>query len=67
MNKFACLVVFVLVGSGMSLCAERKIIVPPGTKPGGNYSQGILIHDTLFVSGQAKMRRGKFPLISQLK
>jgi len=32
--------------------ADHKIIRPPGTKPGGNYSQGILVDDTLYISGQ---------------
>src|SRR3979490_2628974 len=63
MNKFACVVLFVLVGSGASLCAQRKIIVPPGAKPGGNYSQGILVDDTLFLSGQGgEDAAGKIPV-----
>jgi 2-iminobutanoate/2-iminopropanoate deaminase len=33
--------------------ADKKIIVPPGTEPGGNYSPGILVDDTLYISGQA--------------
>jgi len=62
MNKFAWVVLFVLVGSGVSLCADRKIILPPGAKPGGNYSQGILIDDTLFISGQGgEDATGKIP------
>jgi 2-iminobutanoate/2-iminopropanoate deaminase len=32
--------------------AEKKIILPPGAKPGGNYSPGILVDGTLYVSGQ---------------
>jgi len=35
-------------GSG----TDKKIISPPGTKPGGNYSQGILADGTLYLSGQ---------------
>ena len=62
MNKFACVVLLVFVGSGASLYAQRKIIVPPGAKPGGNYSQGILTSDTLFVSGQGgEDAAGKIP------
>jgi len=62
MNKFAWVVLFVLAGSGVSLCADRKIILPPGAKPGGNYSQGILIDDTLFISGQGgEDATGKIP------
>jgi 2-iminobutanoate/2-iminopropanoate deaminase len=61
-SKFACVVLFVLVGSGVSLCADRKIVTPPGTKLGGNYSQGILIDDTLYISGQGgEDAAGKIP------
>ena len=47
-----------IVGSLVVVCAvalsgaDRKIISPPGTKPGGNYSQGILIDGALYISGQ---------------
>ena len=42
--------------------AEKKIIVPPGAKPGGNYSQGILIDGTLYISGQGgEDAAGKIP------
>jgi len=40
---------FCLAGARVS---DRKIILPPGAKPGGNYSQGILIDGTLYISGQ---------------
>lgn len=63
MNKLAGVMILVAVfGSGASLGAERKIISPPGAKPGGNYSQGILIDGTLFISGQAgEDETGKIP------
>jgi 2-iminobutanoate/2-iminopropanoate deaminase len=62
MNKFAWVVLLVFAGSGASLYAQRKIIVPPGAKPGGNYNQGILTGDTLFVSGQGgEDASGKIP------
>ena len=62
MNKFACVVLLVFASSGASLYAQRKIIVPPGAKPGGTYSQGILTGDTLFVSGQGgEDAAGKIP------
>jgi 2-iminobutanoate/2-iminopropanoate deaminase len=42
--------------------SDRQIISPPGTKPGGNYSQGILIDGTLYISGQAgEDAHGKVP------
>jgi enamine deaminase RidA (YjgF/YER057c/UK114 family) len=51
----------ILVFAGIALGAD-KIIVPPGTKPSGNYSQGILIDGTLYISGQGgKDAAGKIP------
>ena len=36
--------------------------MPPGAKPGGNYSPGIMIGDTLYISGQAgEDAAGKIP------
>ena len=62
MNKYTCVVLFVLVGSCASLYAQRKIIVPTGAKLGGNYSQGILTSDTLYISGQGgEDAAGKIP------
>jgi 2-iminobutanoate/2-iminopropanoate deaminase len=62
MKKFACVILLVFVGSGASLYAQRKIIVPPGAKPGGNYSPGVLSGDTLFISGQGgEDAAGKIP------
>lgn len=42
--------------------AQGEIIRPPGTKPGGNYSPGILADGTLYVSGQGgEDAAGKIP------
>ena len=43
----------VLFCAGVAFSADKRIVSPPGTKPGGNYSQGILIDGTLYISGQA--------------
>jgi reactive intermediate/imine deaminase len=41
---------------------ERKFIYPPGTKAGGNFTPGILIDGTLYVSGQLGVdANGKLP------
>jgi 2-iminobutanoate/2-iminopropanoate deaminase len=41
---------------------DKKIILPPGAKPGGNYSPGILEGDTLYISGQGgEDATGKIP------
>jgi enamine deaminase RidA (YjgF/YER057c/UK114 family) len=50
------------VCAGIALGADKKISAPPGTKPSGNYSQGILIDGTLYISGQGgKDAAGKIP------
>ena len=47
---------------GLAFSAEKKIIVPPGTKPGGNYSQGVMVDGTLYISGQGgEDETGKIP------
>jgi 2-iminobutanoate/2-iminopropanoate deaminase len=41
---------------------ERKFIYPPGTKAGGNFTPGILIDGTLYISGQLGVdANGKLP------
>jgi 2-iminobutanoate/2-iminopropanoate deaminase len=51
----------VLVCAG-ALGADKRTIAPPGTKPSGNYSQGILIDGTLYISGQGgEDGAGKIP------
>src|SRR4051794_14758657 len=54
----------------ISLCAcsnslareSRKIILPQGAKEGGNFSPGILMDGTLYISGQAgEDANGKIP------
>ena len=43
--------------------AEHQIIRPKGTAPGGNYSPGILVDGTLYISGQAgEGQDGKIPV-----
>jgi 2-iminobutanoate/2-iminopropanoate deaminase len=52
----------VLPLAGIAFGADKKIISPPGTKPGGKYSQGILIDGTLYISGQGgEDAAGKIP------
>jgi 2-iminobutanoate/2-iminopropanoate deaminase len=56
------IVVLVILLAAPAFGADKKIIVPPGTKPGGNYSQGILSDGTLYVSGQGgEDASGKIP------
>lgn len=42
--------------------SDKKFIYPPGAKPGGNYTPGILMDGTLYVSGQLGLdANGKLP------
>jgi 2-iminobutanoate/2-iminopropanoate deaminase len=48
--------------AGSAVAADKKIIRPAGTASSGNFSQGILIDGTLYVSGQAgEGKDGKIP------
>jgi 2-iminobutanoate/2-iminopropanoate deaminase len=48
--------------AGPTLGADKTIVSPPGTRPGGNYSPGILIDGTLYISGQGgEDAAGKIP------
>src|SRR4051812_21958835 len=52
---------FCLVVSALS-AAEKSAVAPPGIKPIGPYSPGILTRDFLYVSGQgAKNAQGQVP------
>ena len=42
--------------------SDKKIILPPGAKPGGNFSPGIMADGTLYISGQGgEDANGKIP------
>jgi len=46
----------------LASAAERRVIFPPGAKPVGPYSPGILAGDFLYVSGQgARLPDGTYP------
>jgi 2-iminobutanoate/2-iminopropanoate deaminase len=50
------------LAAGSVFAAQKQIIRPQGTAPGGNYSAGILLDGTLYISGQAgEDRNGKIP------
>lgn len=56
------LLVAALVAAAPALAAEKRVVMPPGAKPGGNFSPGILVDGTLYVSGQAgEDKDGKIP------
>ena len=49
---YSCVAALALatLAGGSTLAAQKQIVRPPGTAPGGNYSPGILIDGTLYVS-----------------
>jgi reactive intermediate/imine deaminase len=50
------------LSAGTAITAQKQIIRPAGTTPGGNFSPGILINGTLYVSGQGgEDKNGKIP------
>jgi 2-iminobutanoate/2-iminopropanoate deaminase len=63
MRKLVVTVVLLnLLCPGLAFSADKKVIMPPGAKPGGNYSPGILIDGTLYISGQGgEDAAGKIP------
>jgi 2-iminobutanoate/2-iminopropanoate deaminase len=62
LSRVACAVAVIVLFSVASLGAERQVIRPKGTTPGGNYSPGILVDGTLYISGQAgEDANGKIP------
>lgn len=61
-NSTVVVAMFILCCIGLALVADKKIIMPLGTKPGGSYSQGILVDGTLYISGQGgEDADGKIP------
>ena len=55
-------VAVILLCTSLAHGADKRIIRPEGSKPGGNYSPGILVADTLYISGQAgEDADGKIP------
>ena len=51
-----------VVGTASSVQAQKKIVLPPGSNAGGNYSPGILVDGTLYISGQGgEDANGKIP------
>ena len=53
LKRIVGIVMLVAVCAGFAFAAEKQIIRPSGTEPGGNYSPGILVDGTLYISGQA--------------
>ena len=55
-------VALVSMCSGLTLAAEKRVILPKGAEPNAGWSYGILIDGTLYVSGMAgEDAAGKIP------
>ena len=46
---YACVLIPIFASS--TVPTEKRVIYPPGAKPGGNWSYGILTDGTLYISG----------------
>jgi 2-iminobutanoate/2-iminopropanoate deaminase len=61
---YSCVAALALatLAGGSTLVAQKQVVRPSGTAPGGNYSPGILAGGVLYVSGQAgEDKNGKVP------
>jgi 2-iminobutanoate/2-iminopropanoate deaminase len=62
LKRLGCVVTLVVLCAVMVFGANKQIIYPKGAKPGGNFSPGILVDGTLYISGQAgEDANGKVP------
>ena len=61
-RTFASTAALLVTCAATVFSAQGQIILPPGTKPGGNYIPGILVDGTLYISGQGgEDAAGKIP------
>jgi 2-iminobutanoate/2-iminopropanoate deaminase len=61
-KRIGGLVVLVAVCGSVALAAEKRVIRPAGATPSKNWSHGILVGDTLYVSGMGgEDKEGKIP------
>ena len=62
LKRIASALTVVGVCAGLALGAEKRIIRPAGVPPSGNWSHGILVDGTLYISGQGgEDKDGKIP------
>src|SRR3954465_6934163 len=56
------IIILILPGLALAPAPQKKIIYPPGAKAGGNFSPGILIDGSLYISGALGIdANGKIP------
>jgi 2-iminobutanoate/2-iminopropanoate deaminase len=62
LKRIASALAVVAVCAGLALGAEKRIIRPAGVQPSRNWSHGILVDGTLYVSGMGgEDKDGKIP------
>ena len=62
LNPILSILVLIMLSAGSTLPVEKKIILPPGANAAGNWSPGILVDGTLYVSGMGgEDASGKIP------
>jgi 2-iminobutanoate/2-iminopropanoate deaminase len=56
------IIIFTMLGLLSAPAPQKKIIYPPGAKTGGNWSYGILVDGSLYISGMGgEDAAGKIP------
>jgi len=62
LKPIATALLSILLCAAFASGADKKTIYPLGAKPGGSWSPGILVGDTLYISGQGgEDAAGKIP------
>jgi 2-iminobutanoate/2-iminopropanoate deaminase len=62
MLKLIAAVAFVSLFSALTIASEKKAVRPPGAEPSASWSHGILVGDTLYISGMGgEDAAGKIP------
>ena len=61
-KQFVSAIALSLLCAALTFGAEKRIICPKGAEPGGSWSHGIQVGDTLYVSGMGgEDAAGKIP------
>jgi 2-iminobutanoate/2-iminopropanoate deaminase len=62
MLKLIAAVAFVSLCSALTVGVEKRVVRPPGAEPSASWSHGILVGDTLYISGMGgEDAAGKIP------
>jgi 2-iminobutanoate/2-iminopropanoate deaminase len=62
MRQLIAAVACMLLSSATTVAAEKKIVRPAGAEPSASWSHGILVGDTLYISGMGgEDAAGKIP------